>query len=116
MRELRKRFTMGLVLLMCTLTGHCSESAPSSTPAAAAGRIVQQDFRRMVEIVKHVEETRGRHSVRTAAPLTTRPRTSPVVPKDLRNLKTENKGDEAVGEWRLVIVGGTLTLDPKRML
>lgn len=100
MNGLRKHFTMGLVLLMCTLTGHCSESAPSASPATAAiaRRDAQHDLRRMIEMVKHVEEGRGRHSAETEAPSTSRVKTSPAVPKDLRNLKTD-RGDQAVGEW-----------------
>ncbi len=100
MSGLRKHFNMGLVLLMCTLTGRCSESAPSAAPvaaAAAAGRDAQQDLRRIVEIVKHVEESRGRHSAKTEAPSTSLARSSPVEPKDLRNLKTD-RGEKAVGE------------------
>eukprot|EP00064_Thunnus_orientalis_P010215 superscaffoldBa00001363_g10241 len=95
MSRLRRHFTMGLVLLMCTLTGHCSESAPSAAPAAA-GRDAQRDLRRMAEIVRHVEESRGHHSAKTEAPLTARARTTPVEPKDLSNLKID-RGDQVVG-------------------
>lgn len=101
MSGLRKHVTMGLVLLLCRLTGHCSESAPSAAPAARsrAGDAQQhRDLRRMVEIVKHVEESRGHHSTKTEAPVTSRVRSSAVEPKDLR-LKT----DTVVGEWRLVV-------------
>lgn len=98
MSGLRKHFNMGLVLLMCALTGHCSESAPSAAPAAAsAGRDAQMDWRRIVEIVKHAGESRSLHSAKTDAPLTQRPRSSPAEPKDLRNLKTD-RGEKAVGE------------------
>ncbi|KAI9544136.1 hypothetical protein NQZ68_005186 [Dissostichus eleginoides] len=95
MSGLRKHVTMALVLLMCALTGHSSESAPSEAlQSAAGGRDAQQDWRRMVEIVKHVEDNRGRHSAKTAAPLTAR---SPAVePNDLRKLKTA-RGDQTVG-------------------
>lgn len=91
---------MGLVLLMCALTGHCGESAPSTaTPAAAAGR----DFRRIVEIVKQVEESRGRHgAARTEPPSVPRAMSAPVEARDLRNLKTDRE-EKAVGEWRLVV-------------
>ncbi|XP_059212730.1 ALK and LTK ligand 2-like [Centropristis striata] len=102
MSGLRKHVTMGLVLLMCTLTSHSSESAPSAAPvsaaAAAGGRDAQQDWRRMVEVVRHVEENRGRHSLKTEAPFTSvtnRERSSQVEPKDLRNLKTD-RGEQAV--------------------
>ncbi|XP_039982134.1 ALK and LTK ligand 2-like [Xiphias gladius] len=97
MSGLRRHFTMGLVLLMCTLTGHCGESAPSAAPAtAAAGREAQLDLRQVVEIVRHAEESRGRQSARTDAPSTSRAKTSsPVAPKDLRSLK-KDRGDQAV--------------------
>ncbi|KAM9339173.1 aLK and LTK ligand 2a [Symphorus nematophorus] len=107
MSRLRRHFNMGLVLLMCTLTGHCSESAPSAAlpaagggaaaAAAAAGRDPQQeDWRRIVEMVKHVEESRARHTARTEAPVTSRAvMSAPVEPKDLRSLKTE-RGDKTV--------------------
>jgi len=99
MSGLRKRVIVGLVLLMCTLTGHCSESAPSSasSSAAAAWRDARRDLRRMLEIVSHVEQSRARHSASTKAPSTSRTRTSTVEPKDLRNLKTD-RGDQVVGE------------------
>ncbi|KAM8726047.1 ALK and LTK ligand 2-like [Acanthopagrus latus] len=89
MSGLRKHFNMGLVLLMCALTGHCGESAPSTaTPAAAAGR----DFRRIVEIVKQVEESRGRHgAARTEPPSVPRAMSAPVEARDLRNLKTDRE-------------------------
>ncbi|XP_076612859.1 aLK and LTK ligand 2a [Chaetodon auriga] len=96
MSGLRRHFSMGLVLLMCALTSHYGESAPSAAPAAAAGgRDAQQDLRRIVEIMKHVEESRGRHSVKTDAPSTSRARTSAVEPTDLRNSKT-SRGERAV--------------------
>ncbi|XP_034383968.1 ALK and LTK ligand 2-like [Cyclopterus lumpus] len=97
MSGLRKRVTMGLVLLMCTLTGHCGESAPSSAPssATAAWRDARKDLRRMLEIVSQVEHSRGRHSTNTATTLTSRMRSSTVEPKDVRNLKTD-RGDQVV--------------------
>ncbi|KAM7367891.1 hypothetical protein PAMP_014158 [Pampus punctatissimus] len=94
MSGLRRHFTMGLVLLMCTLTGHCSESAPSSAPTAA-GRDSQRDLRRMEDIMRHTEESRSHHSAKIEAPLTARARTSPVETKDGRNLKTD-RGDQVV--------------------
>ncbi|XP_028252506.1 aLK and LTK ligand 2a [Parambassis ranga] len=98
MNGLRKHFIMGLVLLMCTLTDHCGESAPSTAPAAAAaaaGGDAQQALRRMVEIVNHVEESRGRHSARTESPLTAREGSSPTEQRDFRNLKAD-RGNQAV--------------------
>lgn len=104
MSGLRKHFNMGLVLLMCALTGHCGESAPSAaTPAAAAGRDAHRDFRRIVEIMKQVEENRGRHgAARTEPPSVPRAMSAPVEARDLRNLKTERE-DKTVGEWQLVV-------------
>lgn len=90
MSGLRKHFTMGLVLLMCTLTSHCG-CAPSAAPVAS-GRDAQ-DYRRMIEVVKHVEESRSRNSAKTESPLTSRARTSAVEPRDLRSVKTE-RGDQ----------------------
>lgn len=100
----RKYVNMGLVLLMCMLTGHCGESAPSAAPAAAAGgsKEAQMDWRRVVEMVKHVEDSRSRHSSRTDAPATSRTRNSTAEPRDLRSLRTE-KAEKNVGEWRRVI-------------
>ncbi|XP_034555666.1 ALK and LTK ligand 2-like [Notolabrus celidotus] len=98
MSGLRGHFRMGLVLLMCTLTGHCSESAPSAMPPAstAASKDKQQDLRRIVEIVKHVEENRGGHAGKVEAALTTTvTRSSLVEPKDLHSLKTD-RGDQVV--------------------
>uniref|UniRef100_UPI0037E89AC2 aLK and LTK ligand 2a n=1 Tax=Semicossyphus pulcher TaxID=241346 RepID=UPI0037E89AC2 len=96
MSGLRRHLSMGLVLLMCTLTDHCSESAPSVAPpvSTATGKDKQQDLRRIVEIVKHVEESRGRHG-KTEAALTSGVKGSPVEPKDLHTLKTD-RGDQVV--------------------
>ncbi|KAI3364289.1 hypothetical protein L3Q82_011094, partial [Scortum barcoo] len=100
MSGLRRHFNMGLVLVMCALTGHCGRSAPSAAPPAApGGGEAQRHLRRIVEIVKHVEESRGRHATRTEAPSTwtsARPRGSAAErKKDLRNLKVD-RGDQAV--------------------
>ncbi|XP_035473847.1 ALK and LTK ligand 2-like [Scophthalmus maximus] len=88
MNGLRTHFTMGLVLLVCALTGHCGRSAPA---AAAGGGRARRDLRRMVQIVKHVEEGRGRHGAEADSPV----HASPAEPKDLRNLKTD-RGAQAV--------------------
>ncbi|CAJ1078413.1 ALK and LTK ligand 2-like [Xyrichtys novacula] len=95
MSGLRRHFSMGLVLLMCTLTGHCSESAPSVAPPAstAASRDKQQDLRQIVEIVKHVEDSRGRIGKVEAA---TGARGPPVEPKDLHSFKPDRE-DQVVG-------------------
>ncbi|XP_005809625.1 ALK and LTK ligand 2 [Xiphophorus maculatus] len=57
----RKPVVVGLLLLMCALTEHCGESAPT----AAAGGDAPRSLRRMVEIMKHVGDNRGRHPTRT---------------------------------------------------
>ncbi|XP_008294400.1 aLK and LTK ligand 2a [Stegastes partitus] len=91
MSGLRRHFIMGLVLLMCTLTDHCGESAPSSAPTAVGGGDAHRDFRRMVEIMKHVEQSRGSHGATTQAPVTSRARSSP----DFRYSRTD-RGNPAV--------------------
>ncbi|CAJ1078414.1 ALK and LTK ligand 2-like [Xyrichtys novacula] len=95
MSGLRRHFSMGLVLLMCTLTGHCSESAPSVAPPAstAASRDKQQDLRQIVEIVKHVEDSRGRIGKVEAA---TGARGPPVEPKDLHSFKPDREDQVVV--------------------
>ncbi|XP_005734495.1 aLK and LTK ligand 2a [Pundamilia nyererei] len=97
MSELRRHFIIGLVLLMCTLTDHCGESAPSTVPTgdASAGMDEQQDLRRMVEIVKQVEGSRGRHSAKTEAPAISRETSSLMEQKDFRDLKAF-RGNQAV--------------------
>ncbi|KAM8831347.1 aLK and LTK ligand 2a [Spinachia spinachia] len=97
MSGLRKRVTVGVVLLMCALTGHCRGSAPSAapSPAAAGGEHVTQDLRRMMEIVRNVEHGRIRHIADTEAGPIPRTRSPGLEPKDLRNLKT-NRGDQVV--------------------
>ncbi|XP_068580733.1 aLK and LTK ligand 2a [Cebidichthys violaceus] len=97
MSGLRKRVIMGLVLLLCTLTAHCGESAPSAAPSsdAAAGTEARQDLRRMIEIVRHVEQSRGRHSANREAPSPSQTRSSAVELKDLNRLKTD-RGDQVV--------------------
>ncbi|XP_069014818.1 aLK and LTK ligand 2a [Embiotoca jacksoni] len=123
MSGLRNHLIMGLVLLMWALTDHCSESAPSTAPAvaAAAGGDAQQDLRRMVEIVKHVEGNRGRHghSAKSEAPSTSRARTSPKEKKDFRNLKTD-RGNQVVDVFPrdvkgkfLIYLTGPLYFSPK---
>lgn len=106
MSAVRKHVIMGLLLLMCALTGHCSESAPSADPATTAATLSDRDvhinWRRVVDIVKKVEESRRPHSAKTEAPLTSRVRSSTAEPKDLRNLRTD-RGIKAGGEGRLVV-------------
>ncbi|KAM6992138.1 aLK and LTK ligand 2a isoform 2-T2 [Tautogolabrus adspersus] len=98
MSDPRRHFSLGLVLLMCTMIGHWSESAPSVAPSVstATGKDTRQDMRRIVEIVKHVEESRGRLG-KTEAALTSSARSSPE-PKDLHSLKTD-RGDQVVAVY-----------------
>lgn len=91
----RKPVVVGLLLLMCALTEHCGESAPT----AAAGGDAPRSLRRMVEIMKHVGDNRGRHPTRTEAQLTPRAVDSASVEqRDFRG-KTD-KGNQALGEWQ----------------
>ncbi|KAG7508561.1 hypothetical protein JOB18_016948 [Solea senegalensis] len=92
MNGLRKHFTVGLVLIMCTLTSHCSRSAPSVAPASAAtGRDAQRGFKRIVEIMRHVEESRSQ-SAETGPQV----QISSMEPNDLRNLKTDRRNPTPV--------------------
>lgn len=90
----RKPVIIGLMLLMCALTKHFGESAPT----AAAGGNAQRNLRRMVEIMKHVEKNRGRHTARTEAPLT--PRAVGSASAEQRDFRGKtDKGNQALGEW-----------------
>lgn len=94
MNGVRKHFGVGLLLLTCVLTSHCSESAPAATtdPAAASSdRDAPLDLRRLVVLVRHVDDSRSHLSAKTVAPLTSRAWTSPKEPKDLRSLKTDRR-------------------------
>ncbi|XP_074541697.1 aLK and LTK ligand 2a [Halichoeres trimaculatus] len=93
----RRHFSVGLVLLMCSLTGHCSESAPSAAPPVmtAAGR---DTGRRIAEIVKHVEEGRARAGKAEAA-LSSRVVVLGVTPRESHSAKTTDKGDQVVAVY-----------------
>ncbi|KAF7198728.1 aLK and LTK ligand 2a [Nothobranchius furzeri] len=84
MSEQRKRVLMGLLLLVCVLSEHCGESAPS--PATRAhGRNAPRNLKRVGGIVRHVEERRGRlGTFRTEAPLTSRAGRSSVQLRGFR--------------------------------
>ncbi|XP_029705672.1 aLK and LTK ligand 2a [Takifugu rubripes] len=93
MDGVRKHFGVGLLLLTCALTSHCSESATvavTDAAAASAGMDAPLDLR-LVLIVKHVEDSRSHLSAKTEAPLASRVWTSPTGSKDLRNLKTARR-------------------------
>ncbi|XP_028295739.1 aLK and LTK ligand 2a [Gouania willdenowi] len=127
LRALRTHFAVGLVLLLFMLTGHCSHCAPSPAPAVdvevdvdvEGGVDVKVDVRRMVELVKHVEKSRGHHGVKTPALGASRQRT--VEQKQLRTVKTERGTQAAVGfprdlrkkEKFLVYLTGPLYFSPK---
>lgn len=94
MNGVRKHFVVGLLLLTCALTRRCSESASTATTAAAAasaGRDATMILRRLVEIVRNVEESRNHLSAKTETPLMSRAWTSPTEPKDLRSMKTDRR-------------------------
>lgn len=86
----RKYVSMGLVLLVCTLTGHCGEGAPSAAAqsSSSSSRDAQSDWRRMVEIMRHAENAHGRHGSRTDAPTTSRARGSTAEPRNQRTEKS----------------------------
>ncbi|XP_029903216.1 aLK and LTK ligand 2a [Myripristis murdjan] len=93
MSGLRSSVTMGLVLLMCALTSHCGESAPTAAPTVS-GRDAQS-LRRTADVVKHVEESRGRSRAETVSPRTSPAREPSAEPRDLRNLKSD-RGDQII--------------------
>lgn len=100
MNGVRKHFVVGLLLLTCALSSRCRESAPTATTAAtaaSAGRNPATVLRRLVQIVKNVEDSRSHLSSKTETPLTSRTWTFPTEPKDLRIMKTD-KRVKAVGE------------------
>ncbi|KAM9552555.1 aLK and LTK ligand 2a [Salvelinus alpinus] len=93
MSGLCKPVVMGLILLICSTTSHCEESAPATAPTVAKND--KSLLRRIVDIVKHVEESRGENRTNAASQSTSR-RESPVETKrDLRNLKTDS-GDQII--------------------
>lgn len=100
MNGVRKHFVVGLLLLTCALTCRCSESASTATisaAAASAGRDGTMVLRRLVGIVRNVEDSRSHLSAKTETPLTSRAWSSPTDPKDLLNMKTDRRV-KAVGE------------------
>lgn len=99
MGRVRKHFVVGLLLLTCALTSRCTESASTSTAgaAASAGRDLTTIMRRLVEIVRKVENSRSHLSAKTETPLMSRARTSPTEPKDLGNMRAVRRF-KAAGE------------------
>lgn len=95
--EVRSHFAVGLLLLTCALSSRCSEGASTATTAAAAASAGRDTtiLRRLVEMVRNVEDSRGHLSVKTETPLVSRAWTSPTEPKDLRN---KDRRVKAVGE------------------
>lgn len=83
----RSHLAVGLLLLTCALSSRCSEGASTSTTAAAAASAGRDAtiLRRLVEMVRSVEDSRGHLSVKTETPLVSRAWTTPTEPKDLRN-------------------------------
>lgn len=93
----RKHFAMGLVLLLCALTGRsvCAPSAASPT-GYAQQKEEKEDYRRLVEAVRHVDESRGRSSARIDAPFFSRSRVSALEARDLRSSRTDRREQVAV--------------------
>ncbi|XP_017278705.2 ALK and LTK ligand 1 [Kryptolebias marmoratus] len=90
------RVLTGLLLLLCALSEHRGRSAPTTAPPRAAGGDAARSLaRRMVEVVRHVEGSRGRVSARTEAPVTSRAWSpSSAELRDFRS-KTE-RGSQAI--------------------
>uniref|UniRef100_A0A8C7XHG6 ALK and LTK ligand 2a n=1 Tax=Oryzias sinensis TaxID=183150 RepID=A0A8C7XHG6_9TELE len=87
----RRHTIMGLLLLMCALTEHVCESAPSTVPVVRGE--ARPDLRRMQHIMRHVEDNRGRHhSAKTEAPALTE--SSSAEQRDFRN--KADKGNQSV--------------------
>lgn len=99
----RKYVSMGLVLLVCTLTGHCGEGASSAAAQSSSSRDSQSDWR-IVEIVRHAENARGHHGSRTDA--LARARGSTVEPRDQRT----DKAEKSVGELGVSLSAGCCNL------
>lgn len=90
----RKYVSIGLVLLVCTLTGHCGAAAPSVATQSSSSRDSQSDWLRMVETARHAENARGRHGSRTDAPATSRARGFTAEPRNQRTDKAEKSFGE----------------------
>ncbi|KAK7907800.1 hypothetical protein WMY93_016412 [Mugilogobius chulae] len=90
MRGPRTHFAMGLVLLVCALTGR-SVSAPSRASPTGNAQLQEEkeDYRRLVEAVRHVDESRGRSSSRREASFSSRSRVAVLEARDLRSSKTD---------------------------
>ncbi|XP_013867013.1 aLK and LTK ligand 2a [Austrofundulus limnaeus] len=99
----RRPVFTGLLVLMCALSEHRGQSAPTAAPARPAGGDALRSLaRRMVEVVRHVDGGRGRHSARTEAPVVTSRAgswSSSVELRDLRS-RTERGGPVVVSSTR----------------
>ncbi|KAM9355783.1 aLK and LTK ligand 2a [Pholidichthys leucotaenia] len=126
MSALRGHLVVALALLMCAFTKRYCECAPSAatttaTAGAAARGGAQRGLRRVVEIVRRVEqESRGRAGVMTAAPLTSRPRSSPAARRDFSTARTDRWSQAVVlyptdlrKEKFLIYLTGPLYFSPK---
>lgn len=86
-----KPFTMGLLLLVCALTDR-SVSAPSGAPPAGYAHQQQQQkeregYMRVMEAVRHVDESRGRTNIRV--PFRSRSRIAALEGMDLRSSRAD---------------------------
>ncbi|KAF6737533.1 Protein FAM150B [Oryzias melastigma] len=90
----RRHAIMGLLLVMCALTEHICESAPSTVSVVRGD--ARLDLRRMQQIMRHVEDSRGRHhSAKTEAPaLAARAESSSAEQRDFRS--KADKGNHSV--------------------
>ncbi|CAB1343280.1 unnamed protein product [Coregonus sp. 'balchen'] len=92
MSVLSEPVVIGLVLLICTTTGHC-EIEPAVSPTVA--RNDKSLLMRKVDTVKHVQESCIENGVNAASQSISR-RESRVEARDLRNLKRDS-GDQVIG-------------------
>uniref|UniRef100_A0A8C6WJG3 ALK and LTK ligand 2 n=1 Tax=Neogobius melanostomus TaxID=47308 RepID=A0A8C6WJG3_9GOBI len=88
----RKHFAMGLVLLLCALTGRSVCAPSAASPTGYAQQKEREDFRRLVEAVRHVDESRVRGRARIDAPFSYRSRVSALEARDLRSSRM-NRGE-----------------------
>ncbi|KAK6295548.1 hypothetical protein J4Q44_G00347740 [Coregonus suidteri] len=91
MSVLSEPVVIGLVLLICTTTGHC-EIEPAVSPTVA--RNDKSLLMRKVDTVKHVQESCIENGVNAASQSISR-RESRVEARDLRNLKRDS-GDQVI--------------------
>ncbi|XP_072298716.1 aLK and LTK ligand 2a [Eucyclogobius newberryi] len=102
MRGPRTHFALGLVLLVCALTDRSVSAPPGASPTGIAQQQEQkEDYRRLMEAVRHVDESRGRSSLRREAAFSSRSRVSALNARDLRISRTDRGEQVAVSPRNL---------------